>query len=219
MQQDPELLKKLTPDFKIGCQRILLSDDYYPAIQRENVHIITDPIQRIGQRGIVSQNGREFNVEAIIYATGFNVEKYPVQVYGLKGIDLRDEWKRRGGMQAYLGITVPGFPNFFFLLGPNTGLGNNSVVLMIECQTRYAIQCIQYLRKQNGKYLDLHDDAMKKFHEECRASLAKTVWATNCSSWYKNPDGDIPTLWPYSTVAYWRRTRKVNFKDYQLFKT
>src|SRR5262249_45348711 len=162
----PNLLSVLTPHFKPGCQRILLSDDYYKAIQRENVQVITDPIACLVPEGIVTRDGRQFDVDVLVYATGFRVGNTAMSVTGRNDIDLQNKWSQKGGPEAYLGISLPDFPNFFILLGPNTALSHNSVVFMIECQVQYALQCIKAVRKRNMKAMDLREEAFGRWRDE-----------------------------------------------------
>lgn len=213
---DPELRAQVTPDYPVGCKRILLSDHYYEALQRDNVELVDSPVARVTANGVVAEDGREREVDAIIYATGIKSTEFltPMRVYGEDGRNLNDqEWA--GGAHAYLGVTVPGFPNFFMLYGPNTNLGHNSIVFMIERQVDYVLQCLKTLRQRRLKYLDLRADAMRRWQEECQSSLASTVWATGCHSWYKTADGKITNNWPYSTMTYWWRMRKPRLADYR----
>lgn len=212
---DPDLQARLTPDYPVGCKRVLLSDHYYEALQRDNVELVDSAIRRVTPTGVVSADGREREVDVIIYATGFKSTEFltPMTVYGKGGRSLnRDAWAE--GAEAYLGVAVPGFPNFFMLYGPNTNLGHNSIIFMIERQVEYVLQCLRALRERNLKYLGLREDAMRRWQDECQASLGKTVWATGCHSWYKTADGKITNNWPYSTLTYWWRMRQPRLSDY-----
>jgi cation diffusion facilitator CzcD-associated flavoprotein CzcO len=212
---DPVLRAKLTPDYRLGCKRVLLSNDYYPALQRDNVEVVTDAIREIVPDGVITADGVLRKADALIIGTGFRVAEYltPVRITGRGGRDLNDAWRR--GPATYLGINVAGFPNLFLLFGPNTGLGHNSMIFMIEAQTRYAVQAIQALEQKHLAYLDVRPDVQDAFAAELAAKLGKTVWATGCSSWYKTADGAL-VLWPGFTFDYWRRTRRIDLRRYHV---
>lgn len=212
---DPALQDVLIPDYPIGCKRILLSDYYYEALQRDNVELVTGAVREITPNGVVAENGREYAADAIIFATGFKSTEFlaPMAIYGRGGRSLNgDEWA--AGAHAYLGMAVSGFPNFFMLYGPNTNLGHNSIIFMLEIQIDYVLQCLESIRRRDLKYLEVREDAMRRWQDECEASLAKTVWATGCRSWYKTADGKIINNWPYSTLTYWWRMRRPRLADY-----
>jgi cation diffusion facilitator CzcD-associated flavoprotein CzcO len=206
--RDPRLRSVLKPDFPVGCKRILISDDYYPALQRPNVEVVTSPIERVTQGGIITSDGRVRPVSTIIFATGFETTSFlsPVQIEGLSGRPLADAW--RDGAEAYLGVTVSGFPNLFMLYGPNTNLGHNSIIFMIECQVQYIVRCIQELARRHLSYLDVRRDAMDRYNTELQRDIAKLSWAAGCSNWYKTASGKITNNWSSFTVAYWWRTRR-----------
>jgi cation diffusion facilitator CzcD-associated flavoprotein CzcO len=212
---DPALRAKLTPDYRLGCKRILLSNDWYAALQRENVEVVTEKIREITPRGVVTADGVERRLDALIIGTGFKVSDYltAVRITGRGGRDLNDAWRR--GPATYLGISVSGFPNLFLLFGPNTGLGHSSMVFMIEAQTRYAVQAIQALERRRLAFLDVRPEVQDAFTAELARKLDKTVWATSCTSWYKTPDGGL-VLWPGFTFDYWRRTRRIDLDRYEL---
>ncbi len=205
---DPALREKLTPDYPIGCKRILIGDDYYPALQRDNVEVVTEAIERVTEDGIVTADGREHPVDAIVYGTGFVTTSFlaPLEITGRGGVALEDAWKE--GAEAYLGVAVAGFPNFFLLYGPNTNLGHNSIIFMIECQVRYVMACVEALRKRRLRWLDVKPSAMAEFNRELRRELDKSVWATGCTSWYKTDGGKITNNWSDFTLRYWWRTRR-----------
>lgn len=213
---DPALYPALTPDYPEGCKRVLLSDDYYPALNRPNVRLVTAPIEGITPGGIRTRDGREHGLDTIVFATGFRSTELlaPMTIQGRDGRDLADAW--RDGAEAYLGVTVPGFPNFFLLYGPNTNLGHNSIIFMIERQVEYVLRCVRALRERRLRYLELRPEAMDRWRREARAGLARTVWAADCRSWYKTADGRITNNWPYTTAAYWRRMRRLRLGDYRL---
>lgn len=212
---DPVLRKKLTPDYTIGCKRILLSNDYFPALCRPNVKVVTDGIADVREHSIVGRDGVEHPADVIIYGTGFRVTDLlaPVRIIGRNGIDLNDAW--RSGPEAYLGLMSAGFPNLFMLLGPNTGLGHNSVVFMVEQQIAYTVQCLHLMREQKKTSMEVIDDVQRTFNTELQDRLQSTVWATGCKSWYQNESGKNVTLWPGFTFQYWRRMRTVNRAHYR----
>lgn len=213
---DEKLRATLTPQYEFGCKRVLISSDFYPALARPNVELVTDAISEIREGSIVTADGTERPVDAIVYSTGFRVTEMlaGTPIYGRGGVELHDFWRER--IAAYFGITVPGFPNFFMLLGPNTGLGHNSVVLMIEAQVRYVMSCLELIRRTGAARLELRPERLRAFVEEMRARLPKTVWeAGGCQSWYQDPrTRETPAVWPGSVVEYQRRTRRAAAADY-----
>lgn len=215
--KDPEVAKAVTPDYSMGCKRILLSSDYYPALNRSNVDLCTSGVEEVRERSVVTGDGEEHPVDAIIYGTGFHViDAFDhLAIVGRDGRKLRDAW--RDGMEAHLGITVSGFPNLFFLLGPNTGLGHNSVVFMIESQINYVLSCLRPLLSGKAGRLDVRQSAQDKFNEEIQSELSGAVWsAGGCRSWYVDANGVNRTLWPGFSWKYWLRTRKVDPADYEI---
>ncbi|HTJ46517.1 MAG TPA: NAD(P)/FAD-dependent oxidoreductase [Kofleriaceae bacterium] len=212
---DPALRAKVTPDYRLGCKRVLLSNDWYPTLARANVELVTDGIERIEASGIRTKDGALREVDAIILGTGFRVADYlsPVRIVGRGGRELNDVW--RDQLATYLGITVAGFPNLFLLMGPGTGLGHNSMIFMIEAQARYAAQSIAALARSGVAYMDVRPEAQAAFTDELERKNSQTVWASGCSSWYRTPNGGLVT-WPGFTFDYWRRTRRVDWSDYEL---
>lgn len=212
---DPVLREKLTPRYTIGCKRVLLSNDYFPALARPNVQVVTEGIAEVRERSIVDQEGVEYPVDAIIYGTGFRVTDplTRVRFVGRGGVDLNGAW--RAGAEAYLGIMSAGFPNLFMLLGPNTGLGHNSVVFMAEQQIAYVMRCLQLLRERNKTSIDVRVEVQRQFNQELQRRLQTTVWATGCKSWYQDKRGKNVVLWPGFTFQYWSRMRKVNQAHYR----
>jgi cation diffusion facilitator CzcD-associated flavoprotein CzcO len=214
--QDPRLRAALTPNYRMGCKRVLLSDDYYPALTRPNVELVTDPIDAITPAGVLTRSGALREVDAIIYGTGFNVSEYiaPIHISGSNGLDLNATWKK--APEAYFGITVSGFPNLYLLMGPNTGLGHNSMIFMIEAQARYALQCIQALRDRGLASMDVRPGVQASFNADLQEKLSRTVWASGCRSWYQTAGGRNSALWPGFTFDYWLKTRRVRLSDYVL---
>jgi cation diffusion facilitator CzcD-associated flavoprotein CzcO len=212
--RDRELRKKLTPRYRFGCKRVLISNDYYPALQRDNVELVTEPIAEIVPTG-VRTNDRIHEVDAIVCGTGFRVTDYlsPIRIVGRGGAELNATWREQ--MRNYLGITVSGFPNLFLLMGPNTGLGHNSMIFMIEAQARYTMQSIRELRDRNLAYIDVKPSVEEAFRTELAARMKNTVWMTGCRSWYQTPEGEV-FLWPAATLDYWWRTRRLDLDDYDV---
>ena len=174
---DPELRAKVTPDYVVGCKRLLLSSDYYPALTRPNVDLVTDPIAGITGTGVVSADGTAYDVDVIIYGTGFKTVEAitELNVSGREGVKLQDVW--RGGVEAYHGITVPGFPNFFLLLGPNTAVGHNSVVFMIESQVQHVMSCLRLLAKDKAETVEVRAPALRRFNDGIQRRLRHAVWS------------------------------------------
>jgi len=204
---DPELRARLTPDYRLGCKRVLLSDDYYPSLQRANVEVVTDAVAEITPGGVRSADGTERPVDAIVFATGFKANEFltPMRVYNARGEELSARWQR--GAASYLGIEVAGFPNLFLLVGPNTGLGHNSIIFMIEAQVHYVMQCLKALRARGARSAEVKTDVQAAYSDEVQQRLQGTAWLAGCRSWYLSADGRNFTIWPGFTVEYWRRTR------------
>ena len=213
--KDPQLRKKLVPTYPIGGKRILISDDYYPALQRNDVELVTEGIERVLPDGILTRTGRRLAADVLILATGFESTAFlaPMEIQGLGGRLLHQEWK--DGAEAYLGIHVSGFPNFFMMYGPNTNLGHNSIIFMIECQTRYIMDCIQRMQAQGIRAIDLRREIQQAYNAQLRRELARTVWAATDRSWYKTADGRITNNWSGSTLRYWWRTRRADLRRYR----
>src|SRR5437588_760416 len=214
---DPKLRSKLTPDYRLGCKRILISDDYYPALCQPNVELVTGAVREVRPRSIVGGDGVEREVDTIIYATGFHVTSPPSADYvrGRAGKVLSDAW--RDGMSAYLGTTISGFPNAFMLSGPNTGLGHTSIVYMIESQVAYLIDALRTVDSTGADALDVRPDVQAAYNDELQRKLQGTVWNTGgCKSWYLDQSGRNTTIWPSFTFAYRARTRKFDPAHYEL---
>jgi cation diffusion facilitator CzcD-associated flavoprotein CzcO len=215
---DPKLRRKLTPDYVMGCKRVLISGDYYPALTRDNVEVCTTGIRAVTEHGVVDGDGVEHEVDAIIYGTGFHVtDAYDyLDLIGVDGRDLAKEW-RDSGIQTHLGITVAGYPNLFFLLGPNTGLGHNSVVFMIESQIRYVSQAMALADREGAAALDTRESAQAEFQSDIQRKLLGGVWTQGgCKSWYLDSRGVNRTIWPGFTWRYWLRTRKLDPESFDL---
>ncbi|WP_037354180.1 flavin-containing monooxygenase [Amycolatopsis orientalis] len=216
--KDPALRRKVTPDYTMGCKRVLLSNDYYPALDRPNVEVVTDGVAEVRAHSIVDTARVEHEVDAIIYGTGFKVTdalEY-LDITGVGGRDLAKTWATEG-IQTHKGITVSGFPNLFFLLGPNTALGHNSVVFMIESQSRYVVDAIRLADSRGAAALDVRPSVQEEFQEQIQDKLVKGVWTQGgCKSWYLDSKGVNRTIWPGFTWRYWLETRRVEPSDYEL---
>ncbi len=212
--KDPELRKKLTPNYEIGCKRILFTSNYYPTYERDNVMLHTDGIAKITEKGVMDKNGVEHEFDVLIMGTGFKATEYlaPMKIHGSAGKELHDAWGAKVG--AYLGMAVPGFPNFFMMYGPNTNLGGNSIIFMIECQARYIVQALQALK--GHKTINVRAEPFAAFNQEMQDRLQKMAWATGCTSWYQTADGYNPTNWPGPTAEYRERTASFDAADYEL---
>ncbi|MFV0275722.1 MAG: flavin-containing monooxygenase [Parahaliea sp.] len=213
---DPRLRAALTPDYPVGCKRLLVSDDYYRAVSRDNVELVTSPITGIASGGVTSEDGRERPVDVIIYGTGFRAGDMlsGVQFIGTGGVDLRDTW--RDGAEAYRGVCVAGFPNFFMLYGPNTNLGSNSIIFMVERQVNYVLACIEKLLRHQLGSIDVNPGVMREYNRNIQRDLDKTVWVTSCDSWYKNEAGKVINNWPYPTSWYWWHMRGPDFSHFDM---
>jgi cation diffusion facilitator CzcD-associated flavoprotein CzcO len=212
--RDPMLRDALTPDYPLGSRRLLTSDHFLPALNRENVDLVTDRIDHIEAGGVVTANGRKIPADVLVLATGFRSTEFlaPMEIVGRNGKTLQDAWSH--GAEAYLGLTVSNFPNFFMMYGPNTNLGHNSIIFMIECQTAYIMDCLRKMDEENLCRLDLKQDVMQRFNAKIQKELEHTVFAQAERSWYKTAAGKITNNWSTTTVRYWLQTRRVNLADY-----
>ncbi|WP_342611811.1 alpha/beta hydrolase fold domain-containing protein [Burkholderia ambifaria] len=199
--RDPALRARLTPDYPIGCKRVLLSSDYLAALDRDNVELVTQRIRRVTDTGIETDDGVHHPVDAIVYGTGFAATAFlsPMRITGRDGLDLNDAWRR--GAQAYLGLTVPGFPNFFMLYGPNTNLGHNSIVYMLESQIAHVMRCVRAMRRNGATAIDVDPRRYRRFNAHVQQRLAGSVWS-GCKSWYVDASGHNSTNWPGFTLTY-----------------
>lgn len=212
---DAGLRKKLSPDYPIGCKRILFADDYYPALMRPNVSLVTQGIERITPKGIETKEGKAHDFDVIVYATGFETTgwHWSVDVVGKGGRRLNDEWAE--SPQAYLGISVAKFPNMFVLYGPNTNLGHNSITFMLERQVEYTVKALLEMKARNLTAMEVSQQAQERFNRELQEALSKTTWADpHCRSWYKTAQGHITQNWSSHTRDYAAATEKVKWEDY-----
>jgi len=215
---DPELRAKLTPDYAIGCKRVLLSDDYYPALVQPNVSVVTTAVREVRPHSVVDGDGVEHEVDVIIYGTGFRVMDIPLahRLTGTEGRTLADSWQDHGS-EAHRGTTVAGFPNLFLLLGPNTALGHSSVVLMIEAQIGYVADAIRALDSYGVQALDVRRSAQDRYNAELQEQLDDTVWNQGgCRSWYRDANGRNFTLWPTHTFTFRKQMLRFDREAYEL---
>jgi len=203
----------LMPNYRMGCKRILIADDYYPTLCEPHVQLETSAISEVETHGVRLTDDRRITLDALITATGFEAAdiKPCCPVIGPQGRTLHATWAQ--GAQAYLGTMVAGFPNLFTIIGPNTGLGHNSMVFIIESQLAFIDDALRELKFH--AWLSPTADAQERFNDELKRRLPGTVWATGCSSWYRRADGRITMLWPGSTLEYRRRTRRVPERDFE----
>ncbi|MGY6655264.1 flavin-containing monooxygenase [Amycolatopsis sp. TRM77291] len=212
--KDRTLREKLTPDYPLGCKRILFTNEYLPALAQHNVAVETRHISAITPSGVLTEDGVEHEADVIVYGTGFAATDFlgELEIEGLGGRALSDAWK--GGARAYLGMTVPGFPNLFCVYGPNTNLGAGSIIYMIERQARYIRQAVEHLAKPEVSYMDVVPEVEQAYDEEIQRRLGRSVW-TSCASWYRQENGRVSTNWPGLVTEYDRRTKKLDLGDYR----
>lgn len=211
---DGALRAKLTPNHPFGCTRTLVSSDYYPAVQRDNVDLVTDAIERITPTGIRTVNGIDRPVDTIVLCTGFRASDYlgNVRVVGRGGQSLHDRWS--GRPRAYHGIAVPGFPNFFMMYGPNTNQGGNSILLILEAQARFVASALDSMQKRAASSIEVTVDAMDRYEGQLESDLNKTVWAQGCRSYFLGPTGEIVTQLPHTSGWYSEVTREIDQDDF-----
>ena len=214
---DPELRAKLTPRYELGCKRILPTDEWYPTLTQPNVEVVTDGIREIKARSIVSADGAEREVDTIIFGTGFHVTDIPLarRLHGRDGRTLAETWD--GSPSAYKGAAVAGYPNLFFLVGPNTGLGHNSIVFMIESQINYVAGALKAMRRRGARVVDVRPEAQAAYNAEIDAMTEGTVWVSGgCSSYYIDRNGRNSTIWPTFTMPFRQRTREFDEAAYAM---
>ena len=212
--KDPWLRRQLTPDFTPGCKRMLVSSDYYPALQRDNCKLIDWPIATLSPVGIRTSDGVEHHLDAIVFATGYDVHLSgpPFPVTGLGGRSLQQEWA--GHAEAYKSASAHGYPNLFFMCGPNSGPGHNSLLVYVEGQLDYAVAGITTILKNNLRYLDVRADVQGRYNSTIQQRLTKTTWMSGCSSWYLTADGFNASMYPGFATQYLRQMRDFQIADY-----
>ncbi|MET7637460.1 NAD(P)/FAD-dependent oxidoreductase [Streptomyces sp. NPDC005438] len=218
--KDPELRRRLTPDYRIGCKRILLSNSYYPALARPNVDLVASGLREVRGNTLVASDGTEVEADAIVFGTGFHVTDMPIaqRVKGASGRTLAEEW--RDGMEALRGCTAADFPNFLTVIGPNTGLGNSSMILMIESQLNYLVDYVRQLDALGGRVaLSPRRGAVDRWNDHVQRRMQRTVWNTGgCDSWYLDANGRNTTVWPGTTAEFRRATRQVDLEEYEVLR-
>jgi cation diffusion facilitator CzcD-associated flavoprotein CzcO len=210
--KDPVLRVKLTPDYEPGCKRLILSTTFYPTLEKPHVELVTEPIERVEPAGIVTRDGTLHELDVLVTATGFDPQAWGVEhVVGAEGKSLGQAWA--DGTRTYRSVAMPGFPNFFMLVGPNSPIGNISIIDVSETQSAYILRCIERLRAGNVAALDARDAAAREFNAQVREAMKNTVWVTGCNSWYLDEDG-VPITWPWSAQRFRKEMRRPRFEDY-----
>ncbi|MER7765591.1 NAD(P)/FAD-dependent oxidoreductase [Kitasatospora sp. NPDC096140] len=215
--KDPALRQRLTPDYTVGCKRLLFSNTWYPAIQQPNVDIVSDTITRIGPTHITTADGTRRDIDTIILATGFTATNRPIahRIHGRDNTTLADTWNTHG-MTAHRGTTIHGFPNLFMILGPNTTLGHSSQTVMIEAQITYILDALKTLDTHHITSIDVHEDAQNAYNHNVQTRLKNTVWNNGgCTSWYTDTRGNNPSIWPTYTWRFRKQTRHLDISNYQ----
>jgi cation diffusion facilitator CzcD-associated flavoprotein CzcO len=215
--RDPELRQKLTPDYPIGCKRVLLSDDFLPALQRDNVELVTDPVGHFTEDALVTATGREIKADLVVLATGFQSTKLfgDMEITGPDGRTLADAWAEE--IRAHRTVAVSGFPNFFMMYGPNSNLGHSSIILMIEAQADYLARLLRHAVDGGAHTVEPRPEAEAAWNEFIRAGLDDTVWPGDCRSWYKDARGQVFSLWPHGTTRFIRAMRRAPLEEYRFY--
>lgn len=213
---DPELRRKVTPSHEFGCKRVMLTDDWYPTLTRDNVELIAEGVAQVTAGGVRDATGVERPADAIVFATGFASHEFvaPMEITGSDGLALESAWAEVA--RAYLGLSVPGFPNMFLLYGPNTNGGSGSVVNTIECGVGHLLAALGEMERADASRIEVSRAAAEEFDRELRAALADTVWQSGCHNWYVDENGNDPNNWPWTWSAYRRRTRELVPGAYEL---
>lgn len=215
--KDPVLRKQLTPDYKIGCKRILLTNDYYPALQRPDVDLVTSPIAEFTKTGLTTADGKSHEADVVILATGFSTDNRCAteHIVGRDGMTIQEAW--RDGMSAHLGTTVSGFPNMFMLMGPNSGGGAQSILFVIEAQLHYVVECLRMMRTRRATRLEVRAEVQRAFNSRLHRRLAGSVWNSGgCHSWFLDHTGQNRQSWPGTGTSYWRATRRPDPQAFSL---
>jgi cation diffusion facilitator CzcD-associated flavoprotein CzcO len=211
--QDPALRARLIPQYELGCKRVLFADDFYPCFSQPHVNLVTSRIERLERAGIRTRDGTLRDADAVVFATGFDVRNClrPVSISGRDGVDLQSIW--HDGPQAYRGVAVPGFPNMYIMYGPNTNLGHNSILVMLECQARYIVRCLERVVAENLATLEVSEVATRRYNDKLQVDLKQMVWSTGCGSWYES-GSKITANWSGSTLEYGRMMKEVESGDF-----
>lgn len=215
--QDPELIDKLTPDYQIGCKRLLLTDDFLPALQKENVSLVTDGMGHFREHSLVTAGGTEIEADLVVLATGFQSTKLfgEMTVTGPNGLTMDQAWSKE--IRAHRSVAVNGFPNFFMMYGPNSNLGHNSIIIMIEAQAAYIARILRAALQSGKPNVLVSPEAEAAYNQAIQKALANTVWSSECKSWYKNEDGHIFSLWPHSTTRFIWDMRRAPLNEYRFY--
>lgn len=211
---DPVLRAKLTPSYTIGCKRILMSNEYLQSLAQPNVEVVDTAIREITRDGVITRDGKHRRLDALILGTGFQVADMaaPFEIRGRRGIDLKAHWG--DAAEAYLGTTVAGFPNLFFMTGPNTGLGHSSMIFMIESQIEHILGCVREVGRRGARTVEVREDVQRRYTDGLQAKLRSSVWQSGCASWYQSASGKNTVLWPTFTFSFRRITRRVRAEDF-----
>lgn len=212
--RDPALRTAVTPDYQAGCNRLLLSNDWYPALDRDHVSLHAEGVRKVTPTGLILTDGTEVAADVIVWCTGFTATEYlaPIDITGRDGRELHTEWK--DGPEAYLGISVSGYPNLFMIYGPNTGSLTNTIIFLLEKQARYARLAIEKIT-ETGRWMDVRADAQAAFNERLQQRLNETVFTSGCPGWYHTADGKVVAVWPGSHIAYARATHAIDTSVYE----
>jgi cyclohexanone monooxygenase len=211
---DEALRGKLTPDHPFGCKRLVFASDFLQTLTQPHVEVVSSPARTLRERSMVTEDGTELGVDVVLCATGYAAADYlgQIEVVGEGGVSLRQTWT--DGAYAYLGMVVPGFPNFFMLYGPNTNVGSNSVIFMLEAQARYIVRALKYMRRRRKTYVAVRRETMAAFIARIDGWMAGTVWLTRCSNYFRAANGRVVTQWPRSARAFWGMTRRFRPAEY-----
>jgi cyclohexanone monooxygenase len=211
---DEELRRRLTPDHPFGCKRLVFATDYLQTLTQPHVEVVSSPARSLRARTLVTEDGTEMEVDVVVCATGYAAADYlgQIDVAGEDGTTLREKWAE--GAYAYLGMAVPDVPNFFMLYGPNTNVGSNSVIFMLEAQARYIVRALKYMRSRRKTYIAVRPQAMATFIAKIDEWMEGTVWLTRCSNYFRAANGRVVTQWPRSALAFWGATRRFRPADY-----
>ncbi|MGF7121479.1 DUF4873 domain-containing protein [Rhodococcus sp. BE178] len=215
--RDTALRATLTPDYTIGCKRILVSSNYYPTLQRENVDLVTSGIAEFTETGIRTDDGAAHDADVVVFGTGFEIaDRFASEhIVGRGGLSIQEAW--RDGMEAYLGVAVSGFPNFFLMMGPNSGGGNQSIVFVIEAQAHYILECLKLMDGHEATRIEVRGGTQRDFNRRIHQKLAGSVWNSGgCDSWYLDRTGRNRAVWPGSSASYWLRMRRPGVDDFDL---
>lgn len=219
---DPDLRVRLTPSYRMGCKRILISSDYYPALTQPNVSLVTDGIKEIREKSVLTSDGTSYDADTLIFGTGFHVADFPVaqRIFDPEGVSLARRWSAQPAQTAFRGTTVAGFPNLFVLTGPNTGLGHTSQVFMIEAQIRYVVDALVHARRHGIDRIEVRPAAQAAYDRAVQRKMRRTVWVTGgCKSWYLDAEGRNIALWPDFTWIYAWQTRRFDPASYDLARS